>query len=400
MKMEKRGLALASVAFAVVLIAGIACAASIDIDNAFIKFSLKQGDYSTKPFTLLGHEETAVNLAVEGLQGLTLNEDSFFISNGETKLVEAQFNASNLQPNVYIGDISIKTKKDTIKLPVILEVESEDVIFDANLDIPPLYTAVAPGQTVLCQIKMFDLTAGAATPAGKGVGPASVEADYRIYRHDGMPIVSSTETIVVNHDTGLTKSFTIPKNAIEGDYFMTVILKYGGSVGISSEVFSVSRSAGVGGFSFGNLSIPWFAGLLGIIALIGLFMYFFSLLVKDRDKFMLALRRYHDVEMDKQRKFLMQQKCMLEKKKCMSPKQIEEQVNAKIYALKTRQRAREGELRRLRKAGNIKAMEAKLAEWKKKGYNTLLIESKLNGLTTSDMKGIMSEWKREGYKLR
>ena len=50
-------------------------------------------------------------------------------------------------------------------------------------------------------------------------------------------------------------------------------------------------------------------------------------------------------------------------------------------------------------------MEKKLEKWKKEGYNTPNLESKVGTLSTKEMKDIMSKWKKEyssknteGYK--
>lgn len=371
--------------------------ATVEVNSALLKLSLKQGDTGSQPFSLLSSEPNIVNLAVKNVPGVTLSDESFFMNPGETKSVDLRFNSSGLDTGVYVGNVLIKGKDSSSVLPVVLEVESKDVFFDANLDIPPFYSEVAPGNQVLAQIKMFDLTSGGTS---KGLGPASVNINYKVFREDGALISSETETLVINQDSGITKSVTIPSDAKEGIYVMVVELVYGTSVGISSEMFTVSRSAAaINGFTLGNLSFSWFTVVVAIFGIILLFIYFFFLLVRDRDKFMVALKAYHDSEMEKQKEFLMDQKCVLEEKKCISPRKLNAEINQKISALRHKQKSRVRELREMRKEGDVSAMEAKLAEWKRKGYNTLLLESKLNGLTAVDIEKIMLKWKKTGYKI-
>jgi hypothetical protein len=385
-------------AFVIVLFAGLAGAAgSISVDNSLIKFSLKEGDYATKPFTIKSAEGSAVNLKVVNLRDVSLSEDAPLLSAGDSRTVFILVNASNVNPGAYMGYISINSVDTAINLPVLLEVESRDVFFDSDLEIPPLYAQVAPGRNLIVQIKMFDLTGEGVTP---GLSPASVDMEYSIFKSNGALLVSETETLVVNRNSGITKSFNLPKDTEEGNYFVSVVLKYGSSVGVSSAMFSVSSSSQRSIINFSGLTEVWFITLATILIVAVLSMLVFFALIKDRDKFMIALRKYHDVEMKKQEQYLNEQKCVIVKKKGISPSRLKAEVNTKIKNLKIKQKMRMIELKKLKELGDEAAMERKLNEWKNKGYNTLLLESRLNELSGKEMKKIMSRWKKKGYLLR
>lgn len=384
--------------FLIVLFAGLASAASsINVDNALIKFSLKEGDYATKPFVITSETGSVVTLRAVSLRDVSLSEDSPLLNAGDSRTVFILVNASSANPGAYVGYVSISAVDKVINLPIILEVESRDVFFDSNLEIPPLYAQVAPGRNVIVQIKMFDLTSEGIKP---GLSPASVDMEYSIYTSKGDLIISETETLVVNRDSGITKSFNLPKDAEEGTYFASVVLKYGSSVGVSSAMFSVSSSSPKSVINFSGLTEVWFITLATILIVAVLSMLIFFALIKDRDKFMISLRKYHDAEMRKQTEYLAEQKAVIQKKKCVSPSRLRAEVNTKISNLKIKQKMRMAELKKLRELGDEAAMERKLNEWKSKGYNTLLLESRLNDLTGKEMKKIMSKWKKKGYLFR
>ena len=364
---------------------------SIEIDSILIKVSVKEEGYIEKSFNVRGLEECAVTLDAIGIMGVELSEKDFFMNEGEIKEIVISFNSSGLIPGAYVGYISLNDEKTSLKLPVLLEVESEDVFFDSNLEIPPLYTDVSPGSKVLAQIKIFDLTAG----TQDGLGPVSVEMSYYIYNTDGTPIISETESIVVSEDTSITKSITLPKKIEKGNYFIIAVTKYGSSVGVSSGVFSVS-SGGIN-WNFGRLNFSWGIALFAVLIFIGLFMLFFTYLLRDRDKFLLSLKRYHDQELQRQKEFLTQQQITLRGRKGISMPQVRREIKTKVTALKEKQKERVKEFKKLKKKGRVSTMEKKLKDWKKKGYNTLLMESKLEGLSTGEMKGIMNKWKKQGY---
>ena len=72
---------------------------------------------------------------------------------------------------------------------------------------------------------------------------------------------------------------------------------------------------------------------------------------------------------------------------------IRKEAEKKIKRLKEKHAERVKYFRKLEKAGKTGEMEKKLKEWKNKGYNTLLLESKLGSLSSREMRDLMKEWK-------
>ncbi len=367
--------------------------ASIELNTALLKVSLHTGETSTKPFSIRGIKDDSVSLEVINLVGSKLSEDSFFISASEVKTVNVNFDSTNLTPGVYFGYVSIKTKEDEKKLPLLLEVESKDVLFDADLNIPPVYSEVYPGGRIISQVSIFDLTFGT-----DEIHSYQVDLEYSIHKSDGTLISSEQERVVVNGDTTLTKSISLPKNIEEDVYFVTLVVKYGNSVGVSSSLFSVNNKTFFDNSLFNFSYLGWIVFLIIILFIIFVFIY----LLRDRDKMFLEIKKQNCLELQSQRKFLLDQQNILLKNKKINPAEVKKEIKEKIISLKEKQRERVKEYKNITKIRDKKQssdlMAKKLREWKSLGYNTILLESKLKGMNASDMKTIMSRWKGQGYK--
>ena len=392
--MKKRfnlfGIVLALVFFASVFSFVSAAEESLAVDALFLKLSVREGGSISKSFTVRGLDDSNVMVGAINLVGVRFSEDSFFLASGESKEIEVMFDSTDISPGAYVGHIALKSGSKYYKLPVVLEIESEDVIFDLNLDIPPLYNEVAPGNPVLARISVFDLTVAGGIQ--EGLSPESVEISYFIFRSDGVAIVSETDSVVVSHDSGFTKSVMLADDLQDGTYFITALVRYGSSVGVSSGTFSVVKR--IGGVR--TLSLSWAIALFAVLAIVGLLMFFFFLLVRDRDRFILALKEYHDVELKKQKEFLVEQQKVLITKG-VPVKVVRAEVKEKVKKLKVKQKKRMKTLKNLSRNKSVGLMEKTLNSWKKKGYNTLLLESKLKELSKGDMKSLISKWKKQGY---
>lgn len=401
MPIEKRGVFFASIFILILFVASGALAATgssgFDVDNVLLKLSLHQGESSDKLITLTATEDSIFTLEVKGLQSVSLADTRFSLRKGESKNIAAHFDASALKPGIYIGSITITDQKEVNTLPVIFEVETPETLFDVNLDIPPQYKDIAVNEKLIAQVKVFDLTAGGTS---KGQGPTRVDLQYTIYSLGGAIISSQSEDAVVSVQTQLTKTFSFPSDLHEGDYILVARVTTPTSFGISSSLFTIHAAASKSFFGSTSLDSGLLYFLIAILIFFLVFISLFIYFVRDRDKLVLELRNYHADEMQKMQRFLTAQQKVLEERGSQMP-DVHREVRAKLQALKETHVAREHELKKLQQRGDVRAMERKLSEWKHAGYNTRLLEYKLKGLSTEDMKRLLSEWKRqygEGYK--
>src|SRR3989344_2403165 len=159
---------------------------------------------------------------------LFLSDESFALEPGEMKSIEANIIGKKL--GSYLGSIEITAGGLKQQIEVIIEVESEKVLFDAKIFIPNSYKEIAPGEDIRAQITLIN------------VGPSrkvDITTTYVIKDNKGNVVYESSETFAVDKQSSFTKSFKIPENLQPGKYIAVVEVRYENSFAVSSELFSV-----------------------------------------------------------------------------------------------------------------------------------------------------------------
>lgn len=364
----------------------------IDTKSVLLKFSLHKGDYTIKNFTISSSSGGEINIGLKGIdRGVTLMQNDILLDEGEEKNVQVLFNTSVLDEGVYVGHIEASSGRESEIIPVVFEVESKDIFFDSNLEIPVKYSEVPPGGKMVVQMSVFDLFSG----TKPGLNSSSVDVEYTVHDLDGNSIILEHETLVVNDRISVTKAIVFPKDIKVGQYVFSVVVKYRSSVGIASEVFTISNKPSV---SFSNLNggLSGTGTVLIFIAFIFLVLIlFFVYVIRDRDRMFLELRNYNNEEMMRQRELLNEQAKIASSRKGVSRQQIRREIKEKINKIRKKQKQRVKEYRKLKKELTPAQMKKKLTEWKRKGYNTTPMEYKLKSLSTKEMKSIMQKWKEK-----
>jgi len=394
--MLKRGVTAAVICIVAVLM-GIAFSESLEVQNSFIKIAISKGDVSNRTLSVSSGEGEYVSI-VSGSYWLQARESEIYLAEGETKRVALFFNSSELLPGAYVSILTLNGEKNSSQIPVILEVQSRDLFFDANLEIPPQYTEIMPGKNILAQVKVFDLTSSGGTSKGLGVTPVRLE--YEIKSIDGKIIASESEEITVNGQATVTKSIPMPSSLKSGDYVFSAASIYKSSIGTSTKLFRVSEPLqektedAKDDKSF--YSEPYFIILSGLFVLI-IVLLFFTYFLRDRDKLLMELRKYNSLELRQQRAFLREQARMLYKKG-VAKEAVKIELNEKIHIIKKKHKKRESVLKKMReKKADDKDMLKKLNQWKKEGYSTFNLEYKMKGLNDREMNSLMGKWKKEGF---
>ncbi|MEK6927547.1 MAG: hypothetical protein AABX11_03880 [Nanoarchaeota archaeon] len=366
---------------------------TFDLNSLVMKSTLKQDSSVTKVLTINKGNGQQINLEVVGLTGISLSEGSFILN--DVKNVNVKFDSYGLADGVYIGSIKVSDSKNFYYLPVILEVESDEVLYDVNLDIPPVYSSIAPGGKLIAQVKVFDLTSGG---TGAGLGVNSVDIEYTIKSVTGEVISSELDNIVVDKQNQVTKAITFSKNIPSGEYVFSVVVKYKGSVGVSSYLFSIGKKSGE------SILTGLFNGFSTSVVVITLLVlgFFFSLIwlfvyaVKDRDKMILEMKEHMENDYKRSLDLINRQERALRAKGIPEKEIVKEKIK-KIKKLEIKHVQAKKHVEKLKHTNNNGGMEKKLLEWKKRGYNTQGMEYKLSGLSVGEMKKIINEWKEE-YK--
>lgn len=214
------------------------------VDKEIIKVKLKRTREVSVPLTIVNVYDSDLLVEIESslqkkepsVRGLSLIvEEKVKIEKGGSKEIKLIFKAGEgLKLGVYVEKIILKTKVgDTEKVkevPAIIEIESEKVIFDVSVDIPPKYREVFAGEKLLVQPTIFNL--------GE-VEETDVLINYLIKDFEGNTIFFEEEKIKVGDQASFSKKIQIPEDTEPGDYVFVMQTIYLDSVGTSSNIFRV-----------------------------------------------------------------------------------------------------------------------------------------------------------------
>lgn len=397
--MRKKEVSLIFIILLVISI-GIIVSGAFETKSILLKFSLNKGDSINKSISISSRDGGEIKLSVKGIEeGVTLGESSFVLDKGEEKNVNVIFDSNSIEEGIYIGHIEIAGDGEKEIIPIIFEVESKDVFFDANLEIPSRYSEISPGDKIIVQLNVFDLLSGGGTR--EGLGPSSVDVEYNVHDLYGNVLISENENFVVDTKVLVTKTITFPDNIEIGQYVFSAVIKYKSSVGIVTDLFSVTEKETESFFTnffkegeFGFVFILIFIGFIFLVLIL-----FFIYILRDRDELFLELRKYNLQELKRQKILLGEQANVVKKKKKKSRGEISKEVSDKIKEIKEKHKERIRKFKKLRDKGEISEMKRKLKEWKNKGYNTMAMEYKLKDLSVNEMKNLMDKWKRK-YKSK
>lgn len=251
---------------------------SFRISPSAVKEHLALGASKTAKLKIENTGETALSfdLNVATINDiLFLSDSSFSLEPGKEKIVELNIIGKKL--GSYLGQVIIKSGGNERPVDVIIEIESENVLFDAKIDIPSAYREVEAGGDLKAQITLLN------------VGPprkVDVTITYIIKGRNGNVVYESSETFAVEKQSSFVKSFRIPKELQPGDYLAIIELRYEKSFAVSSELFKVVPKGGLAAKTFaGPLTITFL-----IMILAGL-VFLFTYLIMPKDSIINKFRR-------------------------------------------------------------------------------------------------------------
>ena len=201
------------------------------VSPSSIKTKLTLGEITEKTLTIknTGESNLTVSLTVEDINKfVSLSENTVDVEAGEQKEVTLKFIGNSV--GGFVGQI-IAIADDIVKsVPVIIEVVTKLVLFDAKLDIPSGYEEVEPGDELKAQITLLNVGA-----------PEKVDvfATYFIKDLRGNIIYEETETFAVEKQISYLKSFNIHETVEPGSYVVVAEIRYVDSFAVSSQLFRV-----------------------------------------------------------------------------------------------------------------------------------------------------------------
>jgi hypothetical protein len=240
-------------------------------DKESIYVSLKQGESAYKEITIKNKERSNLifTLQIYDIVNLTkLSETQFSLKPDEEKTITIDFfTHEDTEPNLYIGKLIIRTGATAKEIPIAIEVESSEPLFDIKINIPNQFKRIVSGEEVLARIQLYNLG------DDKEV---DVAMDYLILKEDtGELILFERDTLAVKEHLEFIKSVKIPESAGLGNYLFYARVNYENKVASATDTFKVDKNFVV---FFNRVKFVLLIFLIVILVLL------FFLLLKKREK--------------------------------------------------------------------------------------------------------------------
>ena len=210
-----------------------------EIDQILLKVLIRSGEFIEKQVRIMntGNDPSGIDVAASGLSDIVkIDSPSFIIKPGQTKVVALNFSSVvpeqsiEQQPGIYVGKLIAKSEKAAKEVPVVVEIETKNVLFDMNLNPVGIERRVKQGSDTTIEVRLFNL---------ESIDSVNVDVEYFVKDMNGNTIITESETVVVKTQASFFKTISIPKNLKPGSYVFAAIAGFGNSMGTSSYLFEV-----------------------------------------------------------------------------------------------------------------------------------------------------------------
>jgi uncharacterized membrane protein len=197
---------------------------------------LKQGEKTTEDIIITNNGNQKLDIILESPEiedFVEISEKSFTLDKGESKKILIDISVDgNAVPRVYIGHLFIETDGIRKDIPIIIEVESKETLFDISIEIPEEYLYISPGDELFAKIDLQNLVTDIET---------DVKLEYIIRDINENVMISETEIVSVEDRKTFAKVIKIPKDIELGRYVLYVRAIYDGKVASSSQWFTIGK---------------------------------------------------------------------------------------------------------------------------------------------------------------
>ena len=214
-------------------------AVNFSTDQVLLKTLMKTGESTVKEIKVTNTDSQNGDVSVTFVSPqniIDITESEFTLTSGQTKSIPVRFSTynignGNLMPGVYIGKINVVSNGDNKiqRIPVITEVESQDVTYDTTLSVAPKYSSIPAGSDLSFDVNVINL---------RGKAGDSVIMTYSVLDLNSNSILSAqTETISLDSGTKFSKTIKLPSNLQKGTYVLAVTSEVDGITGTSTYIF-------------------------------------------------------------------------------------------------------------------------------------------------------------------
>ena len=176
------------------------------------------------------------NIRVETLEDtIFFEETNINISSGESKTVEFKIEALN-EVGIYPGKIIVTSGSTSKEVLVMINVETEESLFDIKVLIPRFMKVIVPNTNLKAQVDLIQMGSKE---------KINVTLNYVIKDFIGDGHLKESETLVVYDQKSINKEF-YTQEFIPDDYVLGVELIYPEGVAVASSQFKIQEKKGIG----------------------------------------------------------------------------------------------------------------------------------------------------------
>ena len=224
------------------------------VNETLIKVSLKQREVEYKKFLLTNNLDSNLTVSIE-LQGLeemaTMYRKDTILTPKKSEILHINFFASEeTKPDIYFGNIVLKTENSEKKIPVVMIVSTKYSLFDLEVNIPDKYKKVYPGDVIIFTYELTNLG---------DLPRVDVHLNYGIKSLNGTTFINQSKYSAVETTLQQLEELQIPEEIEKGKYLLFINANYDGSTAIGTQEFHVVGKASL---TFSN---NWYYILGGVI---------------------------------------------------------------------------------------------------------------------------------------
>lgn len=209
---------------------------SFQLSDPVLKVAFKKSRTIQKIITLSNDGETELKMEVINplAQVIDVVPSTFTILPGQKQELRFLFNPrQNVVPGIYSDFITIRGtfgSRIEKKIATVVEVESEEVLVDASLDL--LRKVFSAGGELEVTITLFNL---------RQTVPVDVTIIYLVSKVKHSIVYEEKEVITVKEQASFSKKIALPEDLPPGEYLLSLKIIYGDSFATATEIFTIEE---------------------------------------------------------------------------------------------------------------------------------------------------------------
>jgi len=211
--------------------------ADFSISQSQLRVALNPGENLTETIIIKNTGEKVIKITIDAplslINFMNVSEKSFFLKKDSEYEIQIKFNIlETAEFGVYTGKILLSGLGIEKTLPITIEIEAEDSLFDLILKILPDYLTLHAGEKITAEITALDI--------GEA-GEVDVTIKSGIKDFEGKTLIEESNTYIVNQELTIKQTFTIPEETNPGRYVLYAILNYQGKSATASQDFEITK---------------------------------------------------------------------------------------------------------------------------------------------------------------